>query len=201
MNRRTFGFAVALVFPVMAILAIPAFTAGNEDYKLTNKQHIEQRETVLTLAQNAAMYPYTLEIPSLGVHAGVRAMGVEKDGRMAVPNNYIEVGWYSLGTQPGKEGSAVMGAHVDNGSSINGIFKNLHTLQSGDSVYVTNAAGERMHFKVTHRKVYDRNEQVTGEVWRSSDGAHLNLITCHGAWISSENTYEKRIVIFTELVD
>jgi sortase A len=224
MNKRTFGYSVFFIFSAILILTIPAFTIGNEDYKVTNKEHFEETaikapleatiSTPLILveeksvqaaprvkkAQASAKYPYILKIPSIAVNAGVKAMGVEKDGRMAVPDNYTEVGWYSLGTKPGNEGSAVMGAHVDNGSSVSGVFKKLHTLDVGDSVFITNAGGKEMHFKVTHTKVYDRNETVTTDVWHSNNGAHLNLITCYGTWLPSENTYEKRIIIYTELV-
>lgn len=231
MNKRTIGFAVFFVFSALLLLVIPVLSVGNQDFKLSNKQHIQQIENkeiitrvdstqlaekisenfepenesvaqkIIKTAKASSDYPYTLEIPSLGINAGVKAMGLESDGRMAVPDNYSEVGWYSIGTRPGETGSAVMGAHVDNGSSVNGVFKQLHTLNVGDDVYVSDGNNEKIHFKVTHTKVYDRNETETTDVWRSSSGSHLNLITCFGTWLPSENTYEKRIVIFTERVN
>ena len=74
-----------------------------------------------------------LNIPSINVKAPVKEMGLTTDNKMAVPDNYREVGLYAHGTapKPGDIGNAVMGAHVDNGTkrpTINGVFKNLHKL-------------------------------------------------------------------------
>jgi sortase A len=144
-------------------------------------------------------YPQTLIIPRMNVAAPVIAMGLE-EGRMAVPNNYTEVGWYKYGTIPGNVGSAVMGAHVDDGGRTNGLFKNLKILTIGDDIYVTDTNGNKLHFRVTERKVYDRKTQVTDYVFARNDKARLNLITCHGTFLPRENTYNQRLVIFAELV-
>jgi LPXTG-site transpeptidase (sortase) family protein len=145
-------------------------------------------------------YPYTLSIPSINVNAGIRAMGLESDGKMAVPNNYTEVGWYSLGTKPGRTGNAVLGAHVDNGAAIGGVFKNLKKLTIGDDIYVKDEQGKTLHYRVVERKVYDYRHRDTSEVFGATNKAMLNLITCHGNWLSSENTYDQRLIVFAELV-
>jgi hypothetical protein len=67
-----------------------------------------------TLVLPKGIMPNHLVIPDIKVNASVRAMGLD-EGRMAVPNNFTDIGWYKLGSKPGEQGSAVMGAHVDNG--------------------------------------------------------------------------------------
>src|SRR4051812_35058669 len=92
-------------------------------------------------AATQKQYQYTLSIPAIKVNAGVLGMGITSTGRMAVPNNYTEVGWYNLGAKPGEVGSTVMGAHVDNGGKINGVFKNLKYLKVGNTILVTDSKG------------------------------------------------------------
>ncbi|HYC83298.1 MAG TPA: sortase [Candidatus Paceibacterota bacterium] len=145
-------------------------------------------------------YSYRLSVPAIGINAPVLALGLEPDGKMDVPDNYTEVGWYKHGARPGTVGAAVLGAHVDNGSSRAGVFKNLKNLKVGDDIYTTDTSGRKLHFRVVERKIYDRNLRDTTEVMTASGVARLNLITCHGAWLPGENTYSHRLVVFAELV-
>ncbi len=150
-----------------------------------------------------AIFPTTLEIPSINVNAPVKALGLTADGKMDVPNNFTDIGWYSPGTKPGDIGSAVMGAHVDNGSiapTIPGVFKNLSSLSVGSDLYVSDSNGKVLHFKVTQKKVYNYNDTDTQEVFGSTGMPMLNLITCYGTWLPAQHTYDQRLVIFSELV-
>lgn len=94
-----------------------------------------------------------------------------------------------------------MGAHVDNGSNVKGVFKNLKKLKVGDDVYVTDDNGDALHFKITARKIYPYRTKITDEVFQRNDKVRLNLITCYGTFLPKENTYNQRLVIFAELVE
>ncbi|MDO8510180.1 MAG: class F sortase [bacterium] len=144
--------------------------------------------------------PNRLVIPRIGVDAPVRAMGLTRDGKMAVPSNYREIGWYKPGTLPGEKGSAVMGAHVDSGEyspRIAGVFKHLHLLAVGDSLYVIDNAGQKIRFEVTEVSFYRYNDPAS-EVFNRNDTARLNLITCFGKWLEDKNTYDQRVIVFAE---
>lgn len=145
--------------------------------------------------------PNHLIIPSIGVNAPVKRLGLEADGKMAVPHNYTQVGLYSGGAVPGEIGTAVMGAHVDNGSSVAGVFKHLSEIEKGAYIYVTDGEGKQVIFKVTDVKVYPFDQDDTHEVFdQSADAARLNIITCYGTWLPKQNTYDRRIVVFAERV-
>ncbi|MBA3550913.1 class F sortase [Patescibacteria group bacterium] len=144
--------------------------------------------------------PQRLIIPAIRVNAPVVAMGVTPEGRMAVPDNYTHIGWYGLGTRPGTIGSAVMGAHVDNGGRISGVFKKLQYLKKGNIIQSIDTHGATSTFKITSIKVYNYRTPVTNDVFLSNDKARLNLITCYGTWLPKENTYNKRLIVFAELV-
>jgi len=157
-------------------------------------------DEVAVLEIPKSQYDYQLVIPKIGVDAPVLGLGLEPDGRMDVPDNYEEVGWYSFGTKPGDVGNAVLGAHVDNGSSVSGVFKNLKDLQDGDVVYMIDKAGRQRTFKIISRKTYDYRTTNTEEVFGNFGKSQLVLITCHGTYLPSEGTYDTRLIITAERI-
>ncbi len=150
--------------------------------------------------------PVNVSIPRIKLTASVKAMGLTKDNKMAVPDNFTEVGWFAPGqntTVPGALGNAVLGAHVDNGSAkptVAGVFKNLHALVPGDDIYIKDEKGKSLHFRVTATKVYSYDNKTTNEIFGAAGEAHLNLITCYGKWLPKVATYDKRLVVFSVLV-
>jgi LPXTG-site transpeptidase (sortase) family protein len=145
-------------------------------------------------------YDYELIIPAISVKSPVLGMGVTSDGKMDVPDNYTEIGWYSLGSAPGEIGNAVLGAHVDDGSSIAGVFKNLRKLKLGDSISVVSKTGEVFRYKINDIKRYAHDLEDTREVFGSNGTSRLVLITCDGTFLPKLNTYDERLIIFADLV-
>ena len=156
--------------------------------------------TAPALHASAASLPYRLIIPSLNINAGVQKVGVKADGSMGTPSNFTDVAWYKYGTIPGQVGSAVIDGHVDNGLSLAGVFKHLVDIKVGDDVYVEQANGNKLHFKVTDIETYPYIGAPTEKIFTQTDAARLNLITCEGAWVQSGKTYDHRLVVYTKLV-
>lgn len=117
---------------------------------------------------------------------------------MDVPGNTDNVAWFNLGTLPGGEGSAVIAGHFDNESGGEAVFYNLKTLNIDDKVLVEDNEGNIFTFLVKEVRLYD-SEAFAPEVFISSEGKRLNLITCAGNWHESEERYEQRLIIFTEI--
>lgn len=144
--------------------------------------------------------PAFLTIPKININADVQKVGITAKGNMATPRNFADVGWYKFGAMPGEMGSAVLAGHVNNGLSLPAVFANLDLLQSGDDVYVTDSSGQRLHFKVRSKAVYDFDANVP-EVFTQNDGRYLKLITCTGVWQEDFRTHNKRLVVTAVLVD
>ncbi len=147
--------------------------------------------------QSQANYdlPARLEIPKLGINANVIEMGLTVNGNMDAPGNMQDVGWYKLGPMPGELGSAVIDGHL--GVGVRGVFADLHKLEAGDKITVLDKIGQRISFVVSRKEIYDRLARPE-EVFVSSDGVHLNLITCSGDWNKKYGTPD-RLVIFADL--
>jgi LPXTG-site transpeptidase (sortase) family protein len=199
-----------IVFVISAIF----FIASMHYSKIAPKVHAETQEVAVNTNVAPLMYAQNTElqnpsdsiskysrlvIPKISVDSPVVIEGLESDGVMSVPKNFTEVGLYNA-VMPGEIGNAVMGAHVDNGGSIPGVFKNLKNLSIGDDIYYYDKIGQKLSFKVKNIKIYNANEKDTSEVFTGSIYRGLNLITCYGKWLPKEKSYSSRIVIFSELI-
>lgn len=179
---------------------------------ITAPSRIRQNPTVIVPASTtpsesvvkAASVPLELRIPRIGVEANVQIVGLTEFGQMDVPkgeSRYEDVGWLGIGAKPGEVGVAVMDGHLDTYSLISpGVFRDLDELVAGDVVEVTDDRGNVFRFRVTGSKEFAAGDETT-EVFESTSGkAHLNLITCSGDWKQSERQYDRRLVVFTELI-
>ncbi len=142
--------------------------------------------------------PASLSIPVIGVNAAVDSVGLSATGNMDMISSISNVAWYSLGAKPGEAGTAVIGGHY--AESPKYVFHNLEDLNVGDSVFVTDANGNQKQFIVRQKRIYGKDE-IVPEVFINGDSkAHLNLIACNGTYLPSLDTYDKRLVVFTDLV-
>jgi LPXTG-site transpeptidase (sortase) family protein len=140
--------------------------------------------------------PVRLLIPKLGVDTNITYMGLTKSGDMDVPPDLVNVGWYKYGTKPGEVGSAVIAGHLE-GTKDLGVFIGLDKLQPGDLVKIRNDRDEIIEFIVRDKHTYKQDERPS-EIFNSSDGSHLNLITCTGVWSNAQQRYSHRLVVFTD---
>jgi hypothetical protein len=147
--------------------------------------------------------PVRLIIPAIGVDANIQAVGLSwrGNGDMGVPTNFTDVGWYKNGPLPGMPGSAVIDGHLDGKNVAKAVFYDLDKLIPGDLVEVVDKEGKTKQFRVIETKTYD-SEAPTERIFAGSTStAQLNLITCAGDWNKSDKSYDKRIVVFTEIIE
>ena len=158
----------------------------------------ENTTTLSSQGQSGDGLPVNIKIPSIHVDAPFEYVGLTPDGAMDVPKGPREVAWLNLGPRPGETGSSVIAGHYGWKSNIPAVFDNLHTLREGDEIYVENKEGTVVTFIVREIRMYNKDEDAS-EVFSSSDGkAHLNLVTCTGAWNKTEESYSDRLVVFAD---
>jgi sortase A len=169
-------------------------------YQQNHTQLVSDQNSTTDQQTTAAGLPERLSIPSIGIDAPVIQVGLDKNGDVGTPSGPSQVAWYKLGPRPGQTGSAVITGHF--GPWLDGshsVFDNLQNIKTGDKIYVKTGDGTTLTFQVTGQKTYHPDDKAT-EVFNSSSGVHLNLITCHGDWLANQKTYTQRLVIFTNLV-
>jgi LPXTG-site transpeptidase (sortase) family protein len=178
---------------------------ASADIQIPSPTPIESRSTPTTephsTPQPTPMYyaPRLLSIPKIGLRANVVSVGLDSDNDMDVPNNFVDTGWYNLGSMPGQLGSTVLDGHSDDFHGNPAVFYYLDTLQKGDQIIVTDQSGKQFTYTVTDNEVYPVDSLPLRQIFASSDAIRLNLITCHGQWDSSIQTYNQRTVIYSVL--
>lgn len=144
--------------------------------------------------------PVRLKVPVIGVDSAIEDALITSDGRMDVPAGSKDVAWFALGPHPGQEGSAVIGGHFGIENGVPFVFYDLDKLKVGDKIYIVDDKDDTLPFVVRSIKLFDRDADATS-VFTSEDGlAHLNLITCEGAWNQVNGSYPERRVIFTDAI-
>lgn len=145
--------------------------------------------------------PRALYIDKLNIAARVLPMSVNKDGSVQSPKNIYDSGWYTGSVKPGDIGALFIDGHAS-GPTREGLFAYLDTLVEGDTLQVEKGDGTRLTYKVVHTEVVpleglDMKKALLpyGNTLRG-----LNLMTCTGKWVDSKNTYDHRVLVYTEQV-
>lgn len=194
----------------LIVVAIGLLTAGLSAYTqswffgLGNSSRVDSAPIVVGQGSSFEQpdRPHRLIIPAIGVDANVQKVGLawQGTGDMGIPTNFTDVGWYKDGPAPGAPGSAVIDGHLDGKDVPEAVFYNLDKLKKGDEVSVVDATGKTFTFRVVETKVYDYNAPADDVFDTDKSKTRLNLITCAGSWDKTARLYDKRVVVFTELV-
>ncbi|MEV8638549.1 class F sortase [Streptosporangium sp. NPDC051023] len=140
--------------------------------------------------------PTRVVIPRIGVNAPVVVLGVEEDGRLAVPplDHADAAGWYGGGPTPGEPGSAVIVGHLDTRTGP-AVFARLGELEAGDSVGVIRADGTVAVFAVERLEQAPKDRFPADRVYGSTDGRRLRLITCGGSFDQERRSYNDNVIV------
>jgi sortase A len=192
-------------FSTIFILVLTLFAAAVFWTTFQHAAIAHPGEPEISVAQDSSTtsesgIPERLIIPALSVDAAVQRVGIGKSGNMAVPTNYTDVGWYKYGAKPGEQGNAVFDGHLDNGFGNPGVFRNLHTLNRGDLIYVKTIQGIHVQFAVTNIERVDANTLSTDTVFDDEGKPKIKLITCEGDWDPQTKTYSERLIVTAEVI-
>jgi LPXTG-site transpeptidase (sortase) family protein len=138
--------------------------------------------------------PNALVIPDIDVLRPVRAVGLEGDGQLEVPDE-TEIGWYQYGAAPGHPGATVLAAHVTWNRTV-GPFYRLGELEPGDQVDVALDDGTTRSYEVVERTMYDKDELPRQRIWTNSGPETLVLITCGGDFNPNIRRFRQNIVVY-----
>ncbi|MGV2940496.1 class F sortase [Mesobacillus sp. LC4] len=175
--------------------------APNKEQQATSVPAPSSESKVEIIKDNrTGIIPVTIEIPAINVKTEMEQVGTLKDGRMDVPKDPDNVGWYEPGTLPGAPGNAVLAGHVDDLTSP-AVFYDLHKLKNGDKIMLTDSEGQTLTFEVYDQKTFPRLDAPIEDIFGFSFASTLNLITCSGDYDPETTERAERTVIYTKLVD
>lgn len=144
--------------------------------------------------------PVNFSIPAIGINTNIEYVGADYDGRMGVPQDFNNVGWYRDGFKPGEKGNSVIDGHYDTVTGAPAVFYNLAKLKQGDYIYVTREDGKKIIFQIEDVQTYPFDQVPLVDIISSSDLSKLNLITCEGWFNYKTHNYSHRTVVYSSLV-
>ncbi|MGD9531685.1 class F sortase [Pseudonocardia sp.] len=148
----------------------------------------------------ATSKPVGLIVPAIGVDSGpLLDLGLDPAGKLEVPPDAKDVGWFDLSPTPGALGPAILAAHVD-WKGVAGPFQKLSELRVGDEVRVKRADGTTAVFETYDVLRYPKDQFPTDEVYGDTTDAEIRLITCGGEFDSGSGHYRDNVVAFARLV-
>jgi hypothetical protein len=142
--------------------------------------------------------PSRLDIPAIGVHTAVTAIGLRRDGTLDTPplRSDAPAGWYQGSSTPGEPGPAIVVGHVDTARDGPAIFFRLRELKAGDTLSVRRTDRSVARFQVTKVASYPKKAFPSDEVYGPTAVPALRLITCGGSFDRDRGSYRSNIVVF-----
>lgn len=144
--------------------------------------------------------PTHLAIPSMYIDASIESVGKKEDGTMKSPSTFDTVGWFNEGSLVGAHGNVVLAGHLNNALDTSGVFEHLDNLSLGAEIIVSDQTGREARYVVREMTVYDAYAAPADTIFATSGPARLVLITCNGAWDKGKRSYDKRLVVYADLV-
>lgn len=142
-----------------------------------------------------------LRIPSIGVDTRqLTELGQTEDRRLEVPRDATTVGHYRGGAAPGQDGPAVYASHVNYGG-VEGGFARLADVEAGDQVLVERTDGVTVVYAVDRVAEVPKDAFPTVQVYGSTPGPELRLITCGGEFDADVRSYEDNVVVYGHAVE
>ncbi|WP_179499977.1 class F sortase [Streptomyces sp. WZ.A104] len=142
--------------------------------------------------------PIRIRIPAIGIDQPLISLRVQQDGRLGVPDEPGNIGWWSDGPRPGAPGATVIVGHVDSATGP-GAFHGLSTLNPGDSVTLVSDDRSTMTFTIRALRQYGKDAFPDNQVYTTSGPPALHLITCSGTYDRSRGEYRDNLVVYATL--
>lgn len=138
--------------------------------------------------------PIRLRVPSIGLDATVRPVGVGDDGQMRLPADPRVLGWYRFGPAPGGRGSVVLAGHVDSRRFGVGPLAALQTIAVGERIEVATGSDEVRFYRVDSIETFDR-QALPATVFARTGPERLRLVTCTGPYLTDIGGYQQNLVV------
>jgi len=140
--------------------------------------------------------PVRLVVPDVGIDAPVDPVGVIPDGLLQLPDDIRRVGWYRFGPVPGQpQGSAVLAGHVDSWNQGLGALSRLRSVEPGQRIAVTDAAGQITRWQVGTRQLVVKQQLPLPDLFARSGPPRLVLLTCGGPFDERLRSYRDNLVV------
>lgn len=144
--------------------------------------------------------PKLISIPKISVYSYIQNVGTISNA-VGVPTNINLAGWYNGSVLPGQKGLSIIDGHVS-GKYNPAIFKNLNKLNKNDLLEIKFGDNSTKKFIITSTNTYSTKD---ANYWLFQKDEkidkQLNLITCAGKYITSDKTFDQRVIVSARVLE
>jgi len=148
-------------------------------------------------------HPRKLIIDRLSIDAVVEPMGILQNGALEAPKTAWDVGWYNKSALPGSDENALLiDGHVNDALDSPGVFYHIGSLKAGDEMKIERGDRQLFTYRVTKVDQMPLEKvDMAGMLKSVTTGKEgLNLITCGGVYDYRRQTYNDRILVYSERI-
>lgn len=142
--------------------------------------------------------PVAIRIPRIEVDAPMIPLGLRDDGKIEVPSEPEETGWWSGGPEPGEPGPAVILGHVD-WTEGPAVFFDVRHLEAGDEIHIDREDGSTVTYVVESSERHPKDDFPANEVYGPTEQPTLRLVTCGGEFDFDVRSYRDNVIVFASL--
>ena len=152
--------------------------------------------------QVAASPPVEVRLPAIGVTSPLHPLGLAADGTLEVPTGALvdQAAWYSGSPTPGEVGPTVVEGHVTGPGGRPSVFFELGASSVGDRVEVDREDGRTVVYEVYRVDRFAKDAFPTVDVYGSTPGPELRVITCGGEFDEGSGHHVDNTVVFARQV-
>jgi LPXTG-site transpeptidase (sortase) family protein len=193
------GTAAAVVATSLLLGSTAATETSDAESATTTVAPTPSDASSRTVAQALKRSPPTgIKIPAIGLTSSLMKLGLTADGSLEVPPGATPAGWFTGAPTPGELGPAIVAGHISY-NGIDGVFHDLHSLDTGDKVFVDRRDGKVATFRVTRIESFEKSKFPSELVYGNVDDAALRLITCDN-FNADTGAYRSNLVVFATLI-
>lgn len=149
-----------------------------------------------------ASAPVEVRLPTIDVVSVLHPLGLAADGTLEVPTGplYDQAAWYSGSPTPGEIGPTVIEGHVTSSGGRPSVFFELGAVATGDRVEVDREDGRTVVYEVYRVDRFAKDAFPTVDVYGSTPGPELRVITCGGEFDEGSEHHVDNTVLFARQV-
>jgi sortase (surface protein transpeptidase) len=149
-----------------------------------------------SLATKAPEHATRLLVDRLDKEIPIEQIGLTKAGSVASPASIGKAGWYNKSSAPGTPGPTLIVGHYGQGAA----FLEFTQLKEGDVLRIVSDKDQEFRYRLKGKQEVSRDKVPMEKVLGYSRENRLEIITCSGRWLESEQTFANRLLLTAELI-
>jgi hypothetical protein len=202
-KSRVFATAAIIVAVTVGLFMTYLGTRSDESTAIPPAPTVGQSAPAVVAAADAHMAPGILSLDPLGVQAPIVDASVI-DGALTPPDDVSEVGiWLDGAPLDSSTGTTLIAGHANLAGQGNGALFDLGTVEPGQEIRTSDAAGNSTRWRVTSVVSRAKADGIEESVLAGPDGPRkLAVVTCGGEldFTDGVGNYQDNVYLYADVI-